>query len=75
MDLVGTKFNNKVSLTGLICKSATTWWGKSLDSKDAERFGRLKEIAEENKNHIQALRFHAQEMNSSITLTGLLGIG
>ena len=36
----------------------------ALDTGDSERFGRLKEIAESNKDHESALRFHADEMRA-----------
>lgn len=66
-DLVGTKTTNHVSLRGLRClmKRDEKWVRKSaLDVGDSERFGRLKEIAESNKDHESALRFHANEMRA-----------
>ena len=35
---------------------------RKFDPKDAERLCRLKELAENNKNHQEALKFHALEM-------------
>ncbi|RZP68429.1 pentapeptide repeat-containing protein [Vibrio vulnificus] len=66
-DLVGTKTNNHVSLRGLRCSMKRNEKGvrkAALDTSDSERFGRLKEIAESNKDHESALRFHADEMRA-----------
>jgi hypothetical protein len=44
-----------------VCESRLNEEGKP-DPKDGDRLCRLKEIAETNKNHEQALNFHIQEM-------------
>ena len=43
------------------------WLNKTtaVDKDDAERFRRLKELAENNKDHSQALHFKAQEMQAA----------
>ena len=40
------------------------WAEKSQDSRDIERLRKLKQIAENNKHHEAALRFHADEMRA-----------
>lgn len=40
------------------------WVEKSQDSRDIERLRKLKQIAENNKHHEAALRFHADEMRA-----------
>jgi hypothetical protein len=60
-DLTNTKLTHQVSLDRLVCESRSNEEGIP-DPKDGERLCRLKEIAETNKNHEQALNFHIQEM-------------
>jgi len=60
-DLTNTKLSHQVSLDGLTCRSQLDDKGKP-DPKDGDRLCRLKEVAESNKNHEQALNFHIQEM-------------
>ena len=60
-ELTNTKLSHQVSLDGLTCRSQLENKGE-LDPKDGDRLCRLKEIAETNKNHEQALNFHIQEM-------------
>ncbi|NQZ07211.1 MAG: hypothetical protein HRT35_08620 [Algicola sp.] len=67
LDLTNTKLANQVALDGLACKPTRT--GNPLrkeasDKDDAGRLRRLKEIAENNKDHELALRFHADEMRA-----------
>ncbi|MCY7293993.1 pentapeptide repeat-containing protein [Alteromonas sp. a30] len=40
------------------------WMKKALDTKDIQRLRKLKQIAENNKHHEAALRFHADEMRA-----------
>ncbi|CCN38215.1 hypothetical protein VIBNISO65_830027 [Vibrio nigripulchritudo SO65] len=64
-DLVGTKTSHHVNLHNLYCKPGhqRNFFRKTaVNICDAERLGRLKEIAEGNKDHESALRFHADEM-------------
>ncbi|WP_261840967.1 DUF4097 domain-containing protein [Aliamphritea ceti] len=60
-DLTNTSLNNQLSIQGFMCKPSPTDDGvpKAID---AIRFCRLKELAEANKSHQQALIFHIQEM-------------
>ncbi|WP_293267690.1 pentapeptide repeat-containing protein [Neptunomonas sp.] len=60
-DLTNTKLTHQVSLDGLVCEFRLNEKGIP-DPKDGERLCRLKEIAEANKNHEQALNFHIEEM-------------
>jgi len=70
-DLTNTKLTYQVSLDGLVCKARIGEEGIP-DLKDGDRLCRLKEIAESNKNHSQALDFHIQEMRvKRHTLSGL----
>lgn len=68
IDLTNTKLSNQVSLEGLRCQfsSSSKHWYTSIadDSLDTERLRRLKEIAEDNKDHGKALVFHADEIRS-----------
>jgi len=68
LDLTNTKFSNQITLHKLECtlkRKAKYWWSgwfkKAIDPEDAARFRRLKEIAENNKDHERALAFHADE--------------
>ena len=60
-DLTNTKLTNQLSLDRMTCQP-TVNENDEFDPKDVERLCRLKELAENNKNHHQALEFHAQEM-------------
>lgn len=68
IDLVNTKLTNQLSLHGLECRLKRTRnrFGvkKAIDPADAERANRVKELAEANKHHALALRFHADEMRA-----------
>jgi len=68
VDMVGTKTSHHMELSGLKCHlQRKCLWGffkKSNDKKDAARLRRLKELAEKNKHHEAALRFHANEMRA-----------
>jgi len=68
-DLRQTKTNHHVDLSGLkvrLRRDFKKHWGLELASNinDAERLCRLKEIAESNKNHERALKFHADELRA-----------
>lgn len=68
-DFVGTKTTNHTSLSGMRCKPKIGnkhlfIFSKAADKNDAEKLCRLKEIAESNKDHVTALRFHADEMRA-----------
>lgn len=68
-DLVGTKTTNHTSLSGMRCKPKIEnkhlfIFSKATDRNDTEKLCRLKEIAESNKDHAAALRFHADEMRA-----------
>ena len=56
VDLTDTRINSHVSLQGLTIQP------KGTTQKDIGRFCRLKELAENNKDHERALAFKAQEM-------------
>lgn len=80
VDLTQTKMANHVSLEGLVCElievSHYKFLKKTFDKDDISRFRRLKELAENNKDHELALDFHAKEMRSkrfheNTTYTGL----
>jgi hypothetical protein len=60
-DLTYTKISHQISLDGLECEPLLNEKGIP-DPKDGDRLCRLKEIAETNKNHEQALNFHIKEM-------------
>ena len=70
VDLTNTKINNHVSLEGLKCEFQRKpiffkkGFKKAKNPKDISRFRRLKQIAEENKDHERALAFHADEMRA-----------
>lgn len=68
IDLTNTKLGHQITLHNLECslkrKPIIRWLGlysKSKDPEDAARFRRLKEIAQNNKDHERALDFNAQE--------------
>ncbi|KXO06515.1 hypothetical protein AKG98_3175 [Moritella sp. JT01] len=64
-DLIGTKTSHHVNLHNLYCKpkfAKNFFFNTAKDIDDAARLGRLKELAESNKDHESALRFHADEM-------------
>ena len=64
-NLIGTKTSHHVNLHNLYCKPKFTekfLLNMAEDINDSERLGRLKELAESNKDHESALRFHADEM-------------
>lgn len=64
-NLIGTKTSHHVNLHNLYCKPKFTkkfLLNMAEDINDSERLGRLKELAESNKDHDSALRFHANEM-------------
>lgn len=68
VDLTNTKITNQLTLHGLVCHLQTHfgYWGLGLyeyavDRDDAARFRRLKEIAADNKDHVRALDFNANE--------------
>lgn len=66
-DFTGTKNTNHFVLTGLKCKLQTCLHKmirRAIDPADAERLCRLKELAESNKDHRKALKFHADEMRA-----------
>ncbi|KAA1158791.1 hypothetical protein EU508_14965 [Pseudoalteromonas fuliginea] len=80
VDLTQTKMANHVSLEGLVCEpievSHYKFLKKTFDKDNISRFRRLKELAENNKDHERALDFHAKEMRSkrfheNTTYTGL----
>lgn len=69
-DLRGTKLNHHTELSDLKCNLKRekaipfTPFLKVVDKLDAEKLCRLKELAEQNKNHDKALMFHADEMRA-----------
>lgn len=69
-DLRGTKLNHHTELSDLYCKLRRkriipfTPIHKVLYTADAKKLCRLKELAEQNKNHDKALTFHADEMRA-----------
>ncbi|WP_133153359.1 hypothetical protein [Enterovibrio norvegicus] len=63
-DFVGSKTSSHTSLQGLTIKLPTSVFRKANDVDDAHKLRRLKEIAESNKDHEAALRFHADEMRA-----------
>ena len=66
-DFTGTKNTNHFVLTGLKCQLQTCrqkMTKRAVDPADAERLCRLKELAESNKDHRKALKFHADEMRA-----------
>lgn len=68
VDLVGTKTRHHVELSGLKCalkrEPFRRLLKKAKDPEDAARLRRLKDLAEKNKHHEAALRFHADEMRA-----------
>lgn len=68
VDLTGTQTSNHIDLSSIECSlrriRLLPFIWKSEDKYDAARFCRLKEIAENNKHHEAALRFHADEMRA-----------
>ena len=68
-DLVGTKSSHHTSLAELKCASNTATHKKifkrSVDEGDAERFRRLKELAEQNRDFEKALDFRVEEMRAA----------
>ena len=68
-DLVGTKTSHHTSLAELKCASNTATHKKifkrSVDEGDAERFRRLKELAEQNRDFEKALDFRVEEMRAA----------
>ena len=68
VDMVGTKTSHHVELSGLTCQLPRNhFWKlplKAKDKDDAARLRRLKELAENNKHHEAALRFHADEIRA-----------
>lgn len=66
-DLTSTKTSNQIILSNLNFnfKREGRWYNKKATSKeDIASLRRLKEIAENNKDHAAALRFHADEMRA-----------
>jgi len=69
-DLRGTKLNHHTELSDLKCNLRRekaipfTPILKVVDKLDAEKLCRLKELAEQNKNHDKALMLHANEMRA-----------
>jgi hypothetical protein len=68
-DLRDTKITNQITLHGTQCKlhrERGPLWGtkRATDPEDASRLRRLKEIAENNKDHERSLAFHADEMRA-----------
>lgn len=67
-DLLETKITNPISLDGFSCElNYVNHWclfRKVEDPRDIARLRRLKETAENNKDHERALEFHAQEMRA-----------
>ena len=68
-DLVGTKTSHHTSLAELKCASNTATHKKifkrSVEEDDAERFRRLKELAEQNRDFEKALDFRVEEMRAA----------
>ncbi len=67
VDMVGTKTGHHVDLSGLTCYLQREWsrgFRKAKKPEGADRLRRLKELAENNKHHEAALRFHADEMRA-----------
>lgn len=66
VDLTRTKTTHQVSLDGLkVTLKRAGWLNKAADPKDIERARRLKELAENNKDHKAALDFHVLEMQAA----------
>lgn len=66
-DLTSTKVSNQVILSDFnysFNREGQWYKKKAVDEKDSARLRRLKEIAENNKDHAAALRFHADEMRA-----------
>ena len=70
-DLVGTKTSSHVSLHEVECelkrvpvKPFVTMLKRATNSDDAVKLRRFKELAESNKDHAAALRFHADELRA-----------
>jgi hypothetical protein len=68
-DLVGTKTSHHISLAELKCASNTAthkkFFQRSTDEGDAERFRRLKELAEQNRDFEKALEFRVEEIRAA----------
>lgn len=71
IDLRETKLSTHTTLDNLgfkLARSKSIWFIpgtlKATSKDDASKLRRLKEIAETNKNHTAALRFHAAEMRA-----------
>lgn len=62
-DLTNTKLTNQLSLDRMTCQPQANEKGR-IDERDGERLCRLKELAEANKSHQQALYFHIMEMRA-----------
>ena len=77
VDMVGTRTTHQVSLEGLECTVQTengssfaeagAWLKKIrvIDPSDIERLRRLKELAENNRDHRKAIDFHVMEMQAA----------
>ncbi|MBU2708788.1 pentapeptide repeat-containing protein [Zooshikella marina] len=64
-DLTHTKVSHKVTVHGLRCNlKRSGFFRKAEDPEDEARLRRLKDIAEDNKDHESALAFHANEMRA-----------
>ncbi|WP_221898219.1 hypothetical protein [Bathymodiolus japonicus methanotrophic gill symbiont] len=70
-DLTNTKLTNQVSLDRMEISDNYPPKG-DFDKSDGERLCRLKELAEANKNHQQALDFHVIEMRAKRYNTKLI---
>ena len=67
VDMVGTRTGHHVDLSGLTChlqREGPWYFRKAKKPEGADRLRRLKELAENNKHHEAALRFHADEMRA-----------
>lgn len=64
VDLTNTETSNQISLVNLKCAFNKILLLKSADPLDTERLRRLKEISKSNNDHVNSLRFHADEMRS-----------
>lgn len=65
-DLIQAKISHQISVHGLKCslKRKGKLFLKAEDPEDEARLRRLKELAEDNKDHESALAFHADEMRA-----------
>ena len=77
IDFRNTKLSNQLSLDGLTCRlNRKREKGFEIieDKEDIHRFTRLKELAESNKAHEQAMAFHADEQRAKRWVkTGFFG--